>query len=335
MKTIVKKMFAMLLAACLVLALAACASNKEQSAETKPSEQAVKVTEQAPETTPEATAEPTPEPTPIPTLSPVPAELPEGTVTGGADLCMELKSGETVSCDIDGDGLVDAVIFNKIDEGKNVFHFIVTVTRGARPDSPVSVDGWSYDGGAWLVDCDPFDGRLEVLYTDDGDSGDPSGRAVRVDASGETKVYSIPGVTIDEEHPFTSEKGFRTIAETWIMGTQFITACMRIGENGPELTDGGWRFEEVYCGYEVLKELPVRLIGEDGEPEAEQTLIHEGETVKPILTDGCEPSATTYVIVELEDGRLARIDTEFDAETYAVLINGANQFEYLDLPDEG
>ncbi len=338
----IKRFFVITLALMLTLAAASfagCTHNGRPDAAEKPEKPPEMTAAPAGETDPlpEASAAPTdePEPTSDNALDQRPVGLPEGTVTGGADLCIELVSGETVNCDIDGDERLDTLLFNDISEAGDDRHFMVTVSRGACPDEQESLEAFSIEGHAWIVDCDLDDGRLEIILTDDGESGDPSSSVMRVDAAGkEIEIFRIPGVIIDEESPFTSENGFRTISETGLMGSQFIESHMRIGADGPELTEEGWRFTEVGAGYEARKELTATLLDNNGEPAGE-AVIAKGERVRPVLTDGEYARRSTYVVLELEDGSRVRMDVTFNEETYQVMLNGEEQFACFRLPDEG
>ncbi|MBS7258859.1 MAG: PT domain-containing protein, partial [Eubacteriales bacterium] len=159
-----KKAITVILAIFLILSLAACANETVNSPEPtgSPSE--------AP--TLEPTDAPTEVPTPTPESSPTPDE--DLILKGGRDFWVALENGVTYYCDIDGDGLVDSVLFSE--EASNEYYrvYYVTITMGADPYNPYEYHtGETTWGCAWIIDSDPDDGRLEVLVTNEGQSGDP------------------------------------------------------------------------------------------------------------------------------------------------------------------
>ena len=314
-----KKAITVILAIFLILSLAACANETVNSPEPtgSPSE--------AP--TPEPTDAPTEAPTPTPESSPTPDE--DLILKGGRDFWIALENGVTYYCDIDGDGLVDSVLFtySEYDPG-------VIITRGADPYNPYDYECGAYWGCAWIIDSDPDDGRLEVLVTNEGQSGDPESAIYRAISGGdEIEKLFTGGVRLNGEDPesfvFSSEEGFEVVSRSFVLGSNDLSARVRVGADGIELLSGVWTFARPH-EYTLKLELPVTLLNEDG-TEGESYTVPVGETITPVYTD--DDYAATYAVVRLGDGRLAKIEIEMEQNLY--YINGIHQMEYADFIDEG
>ena len=314
-----KKAITVILAIFLILSLAACANETVNSPEPtgSPSE--------AP--TPEPTDAPTEAPTPTPESSPTPDD--DRILKGGRDFWVALENGVTYYCDIDGDGLVDSVLFtySEYDPG-------VIITRGADPYNPYDYECGAYWGCAWIIDSDPDDGRLEVLVTNEGQSGDPESAIYRAISGGdEIEKLFTGGVRLNGEDPesfvFSSEEGFEVVSWSFVLGSNDLSARVRVGADGIELLSGVWTFARPH-EYTLKLELPVTLLNEDG-TEGESYTVPVGETITPVYTD--DDYAATYAVVRLGDGRLAKIEIEMEQNLY--YINGIHQMEYADFIDEG
>ena len=312
-----KKAITVILAIFLILSLAACANETVNSPEPtgSPSE--------AP--TPEPTDAPTEAPTPTPESSPTPDD--DQILKGGRDFWIALENGVTYYCDIDGDGLVDSVLFtySEYDPG-------VIITRGADPYNPYDYECGAYWGCAWIIDSDPDDGRLEVLVTNEGQSGDPESAIYRAISGGdEIEKLFTGGVRLNGEDPesfvFSSEEGFEVVSWSFVLGSNDLSARVRVGADGIELLSGVWTFARPH-EYTLKLELPVTLLNEDG-TEGESYTVPVGETISPVYTD--DDYEATFVVVRLGDGRLAKVTIE--RAEYSYTINGIDQFEYADFPE--
>lgn len=320
-----KKAITVILAIFLILSLAACANETMNSPEPtgSPSE--------AP--TPEPTDAPTEAPTPTPESSPTPDD--DRILKGGRDFWVALENGVTYYCDIDGDGLVDSVLFSE--EASNEYYrvYYVTITMGADPYNPYEYHtGETTWGCAWIIDSDPDDGRLEVLVTNEGQSGDPESAIYRAISGGdEIEKLFTGGVRLNGEDPesfvFSSEEGFEVVSRSFVLGSNDLSARVRVGADGIELLSGVWTFARPH-EYTLKLELPVTLLNEDG-TEGESYTVPVGETITPVYTD--DDYAATYAVVKLGDGRLAKIEIEMEQNLY--YINGIHQMEYADFIDEG
>ena len=318
-----KKAITVILAIFLILSLAACANETVNSPEPtgSPSE--------AP--TLEPTDAPTEVPTPTPESSPTPDE--DLILKGGRDFWVALENGVTYYCDIDGDGLVDSVLFSE--EASNEYYrvYYVTITMGADPYNPYEYHtGETTWGCAWIIDSDPDDGRLEVLVTNEGQSGDPESAIYRAISGGdEIEKLFTGGVRLNGEDPesfvFSSEEGFEVVSWSFVLGSNDLSARVRVGADGIELLSGVWTFARPH-EYTLKLELPVTLLNEDG-TEGESYTVPVGETISPVYTD--DDYEATFVVVRLGDGRLAKVTIE--RAEYSYTINGVDQFEYADFPE--
>ena len=318
-----KKAITVILAIFLILSLAACANETMNSPEPtgSPSE--------AP--TPEPTDAPTEAPTPTPESSPTPDD--DRILKGGRDFWVALENGVTYYCDIDGDGLVDSVLFSE--EASNEYYrvYYVTITMGADPYNPYEYHtGETTWGCAWIIDSDPDDGRLEVLVTNEGQSGDPESAIYRAISGGdEIEKLFTGGVRLNGEDPesfvFSSEEGFEVVSRSFVLGSNDLSARVRVGADGIELLSGVWTFARPH-EYTLKLELPVTLLNEDG-TEGESYTVPVGETISPVYTD--DDYEATFVVVRLGDGRLAKVTIE--RAEYSYTINGVDQFEYADFPE--
>ena len=318
-----KKAITVILAIFLILSLAACANETVNSPEPtgSPSE--------AP--TPEPTDAPTEAPTPTPESSPTPDD--DRILKGGRDFWVALENGVTYYCDIDGDGLVDSVLFSE--EASNEYYrvYYVTITMGADPYNPYEYHtGETTWGCAWIIDSDPDDGRLEVLITNEGQSGDPESAIYRAISGGdEIEKLFTGGVKLNGQDPesfvFSSEEGFEVVSWSFVLGSNDLSARVRVGADGIELLSGVWTFARPH-EYTLKLELPVTLLNEDG-TEGESYTVPVGETISPVYTD--DDYEATFVVVRLGDGRLAKVTIE--RAEYSYTINGIDQFEYADFPE--
>ena len=132
-----------------------------------------------------------------------------------------------------------------------------------------------------------------------------------------------------ESFVFSSEEGFEVVSWSFVLGSNDLSARVRVGADGIELLSGVWTFARPH-EYTLKLELPVTLLNEDG-TEGESYTVPVGETITPVYTD--DDYAATYAVVRLGDGRLAKIEIEMEQNLY--YINGIHQMEYADFIDEG
>ena len=323
-----KKAITVILAIFLILSLAACANETVNSPEPTGSPSEAHTPEPTEESTPTPTATiaVTEDPTATPESSPTPND--DQILKGGRDFWIALENGVTYYCDIDGDGLVDSVLFtySEYDPG-------VIITRGADPYNPYDYECGAYWGCAWIIDSDPDDGRLEGPEEHQGRSGDRE-RATQHALSGGDEIERIRiwgGVKLSGEDPasfvFSSEEGFEIYVGTNVFGDNCLYARVRVSENGVEYLNEEYPFSNPH-EYTLKLELPVTILNEDG-TEGESYTVPVGETISPVYTD--DDYEATFVVVRLGDGRLAKVTIE--RAEYSYTINGVDQFEYADFPE--
>ena len=284
---------------------------------------------EAPTQEPVITESPTEEPTEAPT--PEPTEAPE--VTGFADYSELLAIEEDNVLDLDFDGLDDKVFIERSKADDYDDRYDVKVTLGSNPGKThtFTVD-YCYEFSAWVVDCDPSDKRLEILYTFVQDSDDWTSFALRVDSSGkaidEFHDYLEIGSELCDE--FTSEKGFPIYKTTDILGTHSIKGYNTVTQHMFEKTTE----EYLYCSYpevdvELKKSFEVTILNDDGSL-GETVKLKKGAKLYPYSTNN-----NNYVIVELEDGRKAKIDVEYHSYPYyddwGCFLNGIEQSKLFDI----
>lgn len=223
---------------------------------------------------------------------------------GGIDFCEKLELGNTYCYDLDGDEKCDTVYFNNdIADAPYWGRPYVIVTFGRLPDYPAVRIMPQERSTVWAVDCDPDDGRMELVERDDGDSDDPESIFFfpDYDKSGFNEM-SAPGVWIDSEHPFSTENGF--YVEFWsdLMGTQLLNGHKRLVWDKLEPV-GLYSMEG--RKHTLKAELAVTRLNEDGSLGEAISLV-AGDTVTDFETDN-----RTFIIFKLEDGSLIRAEIEF------------------------
>lgn len=271
-------------------------------------------------------------PTEVPTEEPVETKDPFA-ITGFEDYCEVLEIEEDNILDLDFDGLEDTVFIERSKADDYDDRFDITVTLGCDPFGhyTYTVD-YCYDFYAWVVDCDPEDSRLEILFTFAQDSDDWTSVALRVkDEGGEIAEFES-GFTISSslETIFHTQGGFMIYEETYIIGTSTLIAFMTVTSDGFQLVDEDY----TYWGYpenweKLLKNFEVRILNDDG-TLGDTVVVKKGAYIKPYMTD-----MTTYVIIELDDGRMAKVNVELhewpDYDDWGIYLNGVNQDELFDV----
>lgn len=311
-----KRIYALFIAVCLVLALTACTA--------APGSFPWGLYTEAPAATEAGEA---PEATSAPELTDEPAGY-----VGNRDFCMEIANNSSMPLDIDFDSLADTIEVKADTEASGDIALKVSITRGADPEKPCEYEvSYCYDWQVFVCDCDPTDSRMEVIVCFVQDSEDYTSAAIRVNAEGSGFDLFEDGyaVMINEEHPFTSEKGFYAECECDVLGTRFLGAQVTVDGSGftPETEFDFAPSNEWYGDMTLIADLPVRSCDENGTP-GDAVTVPAGETIIPRTTD-CE----TYVIMELADGSLVRADIEVRTgeDAWGVFIGGVKQDEYFDI----
>lgn len=267
--------------------------------------------------------------TDVPAVTPAPAD-----VKGSPDLCAELAAGRYYLLDVDYDGLKDTVAISseELDYGDTAY--TVSITRGAFPDKVYSYEiPYAYDFHCWVIDCDPTDSRLEVLFTYAQDSDDCTTVAMRVKDNGLTVDifegwFDVQASAMDS---FSSEYGFEICGRTEIWGTSSIYADVTITKNGFTLLSDDYRYYEIRdwdYAIELHRSLDLIELNDDWSLGSPFT-VSAGAKIVPVTTD-----TTSYVVVMTQDGRLGLAEVAVrsgDWEDWGIFINGINQDEYADI----
>lgn len=307
-----KRFVCIILSLLFALSFAACAKKPDEPAPETTAEPTPEATE---EPTPEATEEPTPKPTPEPTPEPV---------RGIKDFCMELDTDSVNKCDIDFDGVDDSVIFRSAvadDAGSKNYEITILTFKGAT--HVIELDQ-VMNLRAWIIDCDPEDGRMEVLICRSEDAYSYTlGMRLNDGFNGFTGYPSAMGVDTEITQKFTSEGGFPVIDSTLVFGTWDISGFAAITKDGfTVLSD-----EFFYSGdasFKLKRDITVELVNEDGSI-GEEITVKKGEKIAPYSTDN-----ESFVKVVLPDGRIGRMNVRIvdTPDAWGIYLNDVRQ-EYI------
>ena len=307
-----KKIISLLLALLAVVSFASCGHTDHP---TTPTAEPTEAPSQEPtaEPTPEPTAEPTPEPTPEPIL-------------GYTDLLIILDTEGTNKADIDLDGRDDTITFFPSEPNENgeiKYTVMVRTSTGVTHESSLS---YYSSFAAYIVDCDPTDGKLELLYSGEFSTGDRSLDALRMNESKtQFKFYSIArGVSPEIEEGFSSEKGFPVLWKTLVLGLKQLKGYMTLTDEGFVLVSDGYEYVDL-TPIKLLKKMNVNLLNKDGSLGEEVSVAKDNNLV-PLTTDG-----ESFVTVQLPDGRTGYMTVEIvDNETeWGIYLNGKLQDDYF------
>ena len=316
-----------LIAASILLAalmLFGCANGKTPAEATPaPTAEAAAPTE-AP--TGEPTEAPTAEPTPEPTAEPTPTPTP---IPGEADLCIPLDTKGTTQADIDFDGRPDIFeFFSRAVEGCDApsYELIVRTAAGAQYDLDLSVCDEIY---AWIVDCDPTDGRAEVIVTSRYITDDWATCGLRLDPyKSAFKYYDEAfGVSMALEDSFTSEGGLAVLNKTTIWGPRKLSARATLDDDGFRLLTEGWDYID-NASFILKQKIKVQLVNDDGSL-GDTVSVKSGKKLTPLSTDG-----ESWVTVLLPDGSTGRMTVEIKEgpDEWGVFLNGKDQDTIAYLP---
>ena len=344
-----------LIAASILLAalmLFGCANGKTPAEATPaPTAEASAPTE-AP--TPEPTAAPTAEPTPEPTAEPTPKPTP---IPGEADLCIPLDTKGTTQADIDFDGRPDIFeFFSRAVEGCDApsYELIVRTAAGAQYDLDLSVCDEIY---AWIVDCDPTDGRAEVIVTSRYITDDWATCGLRLDPYKSAFKYYDEAFGVSMAFSFTSEGGLAVLNKTTILGPRKLSARATLDDDGFRLLTEGWDYID-NASFILKQKIKVQLVNDDRSHVRDKSLrlpddlktmdvnghggvvnddgslgdtvsVKSGKKLTPLSTDG-----ESWVTVLLPDGSTGRMTVEIKEgpDEWGVFLNGKDQDTIAYLP---
>lgn len=263
-----------------------------------------------------------------------PAPDPADPAVGKADYCVELKPGETFKADLDFDGVDDDVSFIKLEDDSEYDDFYRVTVKLNGKDKEYSYETFGcYYCSVWIVDCDPEDGRLEVIATYEYDSDDSTSFVICPSEDG-SKLVSEEGycsISISDASPFTSEHGFQIYTRTDILGTFDVSGTAKAGPKGFYSTCEEYFYpisDEDYWGkLDLERDLEVKLVNEDGSIGADYT-IPAGSQIRAYSTD-----LSSFAKVMTEDGLIGWVSVEIrTGEDWGIYINGINQDAYAFIP---
>lgn len=327
-----KKLFAFMLTLILILsAFAACTQDRPVTPDVtsdpgKPAHdagQAVKITR-------EPTEEPTAAPTEVPLLA---AERFEGNFKA-------LELDVPILVDLDGDGADDRVYIKK--GGYSDHYHTVSIELASKPGEPfVKRIDECYEFIAAVVDFEPDDDRIEVVFCYDEASGDYDTFVFRVNKDGtavdtfeegmEFGTYYYEGFPRD--FSFDPKEGFPCMKRTEILGTFYVEGRFTVTDEGIKDVTSMYAYPDLHGEYvagrlTLERELTLTLLDEDFSEQGEITLP-AGSVIFQRWTD-----RESWVIVELEDGRLAKAEVRIvdTVDEWGVYINGIRQDELALIP---
>lgn len=294
-----KRLIIILLTFLLVFTLASCSSLKMLTKDGEGGGTHTEASETEPDS--EETAEPTSPPPPS---------------TGVEDYCMELETEKLYSVDLDYDGLPDTVYIEAFPAEDELFSYRVNVGIATKPGRLCIRDVKpTPDFHVWIVDCDPSDSRLEVLISFSED-GVWMSEAIRVrEAGGDTDRFTdYLHIRDDLASNFSSDGGFIAFSSTKILGSSALIAKMKVDRNGFHTNQDDFTYysdSDQSLSLKLKRNMDAVLLNSDG-TDGEEYTIPKGDTIIAVRTD-----RSTYVIVCLPDGRLARVSIEIrDGEVY-------------------
>ncbi len=248
---------------------------------------------------------------------------------------MELEKGVAAYVDIDGDGADDTVLVEVLGENEEMeweYYSRITITLACEPEAPF-VRELPY---CWLMscavaDCDPDDGRREVIISHSSDEREGTA-AIRVkkDGSGfevlETSFVFGTERSAYEGFPadfcFRPSEGLPMMIRTEIMGTYYLNGRFTVAEEGFSILSEEFTYPERYTWPLTLKR-PLDVILSDGSVYTVPT----GTVVIPVSTD-----LVSSASLELEDGRIGTVEVSFNSWGHPY-INGIDQDDlFSDIP---
>ena len=269
---------------------------------------------------PEATAAPAVTDEPAYTEAPV---IPDPSV-----MRTKLTPNEPLVCDIDFDGIEDTLLL-ELEEGEWFYTGKFTITRGAEGSAPFECKiDYCIDSEAYIIDSDPSDNRLDILFWYVQESESYTSYVCRVNEDGSGIASEEGSFRFDIFDPLPVPNGFAVFCDSDILGTRFLKAYAVAGENGMELTTPYSYSEsnEWYGNMTLKKDLTVTIVNSDG-TLGEEVTLPAGSELMPLSTD-----MSTYADLSLPDGRTGRVSvTITTGDDWGICLNGENQDEFFDI----
>lgn len=246
---------------------------------------------------------------------------------------LEIEEGVPAYADLDGDGAEDSVLIENLGENEELdceYYVKLTVTLAADPENAF-VQNFPYFWlmSAAVVDFDPSDGRMEIVFSTESDEGDRT-VAVRLNDEGGFDLYYASFIFGTERSGhygfpagfrFYPDEGLPMMTRTDLFGTYYLNGRFTLTDEGLAVVSEEFSYPGIWTTpLTLLRTMDVTL--EDGTAYT----VPEGAVIIPRLTD-----LATRAAVELEDGRLGCVSISFDSCGHP-FINGVDQDEYAVMP---
>lgn len=243
------------------------------------------------------------------------------------DFFMELALGETAYADIDGDGAADEVLIEHLGENEEMEWeqcTRLTITLAADPQDPFVHDvpnRWVWD--AAIADCGLENGGLAVILGLESDERFCTVAAGIFDEGAGLEAVATEDFLfkIPNDFVYDRSEGVPMERPTEIFGSYYLDGRFLLTGNGFENITERYSYPTRWPWPLTLKR-PMDVVLEDGSAYTVPT----GGIIIARFTD-----METYAIVELEDGRLGRVEVSFNNHHHP-LINGIDQDEYAVMP---
>lgn len=256
----------------------------------------------------------------------------------------ELMADETVTCDLDGDGADELLVWGVMADEEMYTEEVILEVENA--DGMIMWTQSLYSARVYVCDID-MDGVTEIFVSGDFMSDDYATYCLHYTADGFVELPFADanrGENTDDYY----ECGYGMITSMAegqlvlngsqdVLGTYFGSRVFGLQNGVFELVDDGlWRFDwdvndpEVwqYVSLNPLMNIAATFFGDEGEYEG---VISAGERFLITASD-----KVSIVYFALEDGRTGYFRIEPDAENWGSLVNGVPEsivFEYVPYAD--
>ena len=287
--------------------------------------------------------EPPVDPTEAPVITDAPAS-PTEPVSSAPDVGggIVLYDGEKLSIDIDCDGKKDTVQVWSRPSAEDADYFTdyfvrISLGNGRISGCDFGAETYALNAIAVIVDCDPYDDRLEILFntTYEDDYGEVY--ALRVNEAGNgIDNWSVYGHLSTDEYGGDYFRGGKFFVHDYtdIIGTHGVYAEWSVGGDGLYRCSEHFTYEEDWWEDDeyaprVIKAMPAKRLNSDGTP-GESVTVPVGTIVHPVYSD-----LETYVVIKLKDGTLLWLEISFPGEPWEIFVFDRNQDYYMELPYAG
>lgn len=245
---------------------------------------------------------------------------------------IQLEEGVSVICDIDMNGIDDEVRYDDLSAYMDSYiaAYRITINLGSESgEAQVFTQTHTFANvnlaTVAIVECDPNDGRLEVIacYAFDSDNYITYAYRVTADGNAISESHIDAGLCGGEAKLYFENGALNMFVRTDILGTTDVFCQYTIDSDGFKLISEYYSYApNVPVG--VIAAFTANAVNEDG--TIEEFVLTPGMTIVPLQTD-----CRSYVLVKIPDGRNAVISIEFPGDTSFPYINGQPQHDFLDV----